>query len=154
MPAIELVDLSVMLPLQAMSATEPPKLSLHVLAPPPAPRLERVSLNEIDLPSALMLPVSSAVGQTDEMPAAVRLESVDVAEIVALTGVSVAFAVVVVAVSTASIAAVSSRPRVSGDLMEWMPFSGMEPGAGGTRLWVLRWQLGGLLCCVLSILYP
>ena len=57
-PATELSDLSVIWPLHETVTEDLRVLSVHV----PFLPLEKVSLPEMDLPSALMVPVNSAVG--------------------------------------------------------------------------------------------
>jgi hypothetical protein len=84
-PAVELVTLHVVLPVQLTVTDDPNKLSVHV-TPPPLPKL---TVPDVDLPSAAMVSVKSALGHLTLKPvvSSVRAASVAVPLMTALTGV-------------------------------------------------------------------
>lgn len=89
-PATEVVDLNVRLPLVTDLPEDPKRLSVHVVLPSPL----KVRLPDRDLPSALVLPVKSDLGHLNLRPllSIVKLEFVDVAVKLELTGVKLALA--------------------------------------------------------------
>lgn len=108
-PATELTDLTVILQTMASTGEAANRPLLRHVLPLP---LEKATVPEKLLPSALMVAVTSDVGQvTVRLPSsALSWVSEEVAETLALTGVSVAWAGVAAAATTAS-AATTSKPR-------------------------------------------
>ena len=122
--ATELVDTSVTLPLHTTVADTSPKigrLAVHVSVA----LLEKARVPERFLPSALRVPVNSAVGHlTTEPLSALNWVSLEVAEILALTGVIVAWAgAAIAAASTLSAATTSTRRRIGGAFMRCLRFA-------------------------------